>query len=133
MTFDISDIAAIGPQAPEKILPTGDNVLLEIVDQQKTPGGLYIPEKARGNQRDAIIGRVLAVGPGRTTEYGTRLTPESGVGDYVLLARGAGVEVELAAERTAGAASRKLRVIRDGELLGHIEKSHIISLGLVTP
>jgi len=137
-TFDVTDVlASMGArpaaQPPEKIIPTGDNVLLEIVDQTKTAGGLYIPEKARGNQRDAIIGRVLAVGSGRTSEYGATMKPESTVGDFVLLARGAGVEVELAADRAAGAAAKKLRIIRDCELLGRIEKSHIISLGLVTP
>jgi co-chaperonin GroES (HSP10) len=115
-----------------KILPTGDNVLLELVDQTKTAGGLIIPEKARGNQRDAIIGKVLAVGTGRTSDYGARMVPESKVGDYVLLARGAGVEVELAADRTAGEAGKKLRIIRDCELLGRVEESRIIALGLVT-
>jgi len=115
----------------EKILPSGDNVVIEIVEQEKTAGGIYIPEKQRNTQRDAIIGKVLAIGPGRTTEYGVLLKPDSKVGDYVLLARGAGTEVELAAEGR-GAKSKKLRVIRDCELLGTVEESRIIQLGLVT-
>lgn len=116
----------------EKINPHGDNVVLEIVDQQKTAGGLYIPEKARTNQRDAIVGRVLAVGPGRISEFGAKLEVQCKTGDYVLLPRGAGVEIELAAEGR-GSNARKLRIIRDCELLGVVEESRIIQLGLVTP
>lgn len=114
----------------DKVIPLGDNVVLEIVEQQKTKGGLYIPEKARGNQRDAIVGKVLAVGPGRTTEYGAKVDVQCKVGDYALIARGAGVEVQLSAE---SGGDKKLRVIRDGEILGTVEESRIISLGLVTP
>lgn len=116
----------------EKIHPTGDNVVLEILEQEKTKAGLIIPDKQRSNQRDAIIGKVIAAGPGRISEYGSRM--EAGVveGDYVLLSRGAGVEVELAAEGR-GAKARKLRIIRGVELLGTIEESRIIQLGLATP
>jgi co-chaperonin GroES (HSP10) len=116
----------------EKVIPTGDNVLLEILDQTKTAGGLFIPEKSRGNQRDAIIARVLEVGPGRTTEYGVKIEATSKVGDHVLLSRGAGVEIELAVEGR-GKANKKLRIIRDCELLGRIEESLIIQLGLGAP
>jgi co-chaperonin GroES (HSP10) len=116
----------------EKIIPNGDNVLLEIVEQDKTAGGLYIPDKARGNQRDAVLGKVIGVGKGRLSEYGARIVPDAKEGDYVLLARGAGVEVELVAE-SRGKDAKKLRIIRDCELLGTVEKSRIISMGLVTP
>lgn len=115
----------------EKIIPSGDNVVVEIVEQEKTAGGIYIPEKQRNTQRDAIIGLVVAVGGGRTTEYGAMLKPEHKEGDYVLLARGAGVEVELTAEGR-GSKAKKLRIIRDCELLGSVDKSRIIQLGLVT-
>jgi chaperonin GroES len=116
----------------EKIKPTGDNVLLEIVEQEKTAGGLYIPQKATSNQRDAILAKVLDIGPGRTSEYGARIMPEAKVGDYVLLARGAGVEVELAAEGR-GKDKKKLRIIRDCELLGNVEQSRIIQMGIALP
>lgn len=116
----------------EKIIPNGDNVVLEILEQQKTKGGIIIPEKQRNNQRDAIIGKVIAVGTGRTTEYGTVVKPAAKAGDYVLLARGAGVEVELAPEERTKE-SKRLRIIRDCELLGTVEESRIIALGMVTP
>lgn len=114
----------------EKIIPNGDNVVLEILEQEKTKGGLYIPEKQRNNQRDAIIGKVLSVGAGRVTEYGATVKPAAKAGDYVLLARGAGVEIELTLEGR-GAKAKKLRIIRDCELLGTVEESRIVLMGLV--
>lgn len=111
----------------EKIKPFGDNVVVEIVNQDKSAGGIIIPDKAKSNQRDAIIAKVLAVGVGRMTEYGTLVKPQAQEGDYVLLARGAGVEIELGT-RTKDA--RRVRVLRDVELLGLVEESRIIQLGL---
>jgi chaperonin GroES len=114
----------------EKIIPTGDNVVVQLVERQKTKGGIIIPDKARTNQRDAIIGKVLAIGPGRVTEYGVKVDAGVNVGDYVLIARGAGVEIELAAE--ARDSERKIRILRGVEILGTVEESRIIQLGLVT-
>lgn len=116
----------------EKIKAHGDNVVLEILDQEKTKAGIILPEKQRTNQRDAIIGKVLSVGPGRVSEYGAKMEAGVSEGDYVLLPRGAGTEIELAAEGR-GTKARKLRIIRGVELLGSIEESRIIALGLVQP
>lgn len=113
-----------------KIIPNGDFVVIELLEQKKTKGGIIIPDKARGNQRDAIIGKVLAVGAGRTTEYGATLVPKAKEGDYVLLARGAGTELELEAEARSKDA-KKLRILRDMEILGFVEESRVILLGLV--
>ena len=111
----------------EKIIPFGDNVAIEIVDQKKSTGGIIIPDKAKSNQRDAIIGRVIGVGDGRMTENGVMIKPVAKVGDYVLLSRGAGVEIEL---DTRSKDSKKVRILRDVELLGAVEESRIIQLGL---
>lgn len=104
----------------DKIFPLGDNVLLEIIEQKMTAGGLHIPEKARGNQRDAVFGKVMAVGPGRTTEYGATIRPAVGIGDGVMIARGAGVALEHE--------SVQLRVIRDCEILCRVEETRLVSL-----
>ena len=114
----------------EQIKPFGDNVAVEIIDREKSTGGIIIPEKAKSNQRDAIIGKIVAVGEGRYTEYGVVIKPTAKVGDYVLLSRGAGVEIEL---DTRSKNTRRVRILRDVELLGLVEESRIIQLGLVTP
>ncbi len=116
----------------EKIKPHGDFVIVEILSQEKTRGGLVIPDRAKSNQRDAIVGKVIGVGNGRVTEYGAKLMPEVQEGDYVLLARGAGTEVELDVSG-GGKDAKKLRILRDQEILGTVEESRIIQLGLVTP
>ncbi len=110
----------------EKIIPLGDYVIVQLVEQKKTKGGLFIPDKPQTSQRDAIVGKVLAAGPGRVSDYGTTMLAGVKEGDYVLLARGAGTEVALAAENQGG----RLRIIRGGELLGVVEESRIIQLGL---
>lgn len=115
----------------EKIIPHGDNVIVEILSAEKSKGGIIIPDKAKGNQRDAIVGKVLSVGKGRLTEYGATVVPEAKEGDFVLLARGAGTEIELDVSGR-GKDAKKIRILRDCELLGSVEESRIIQLGLVT-
>lgn len=114
----------------EKINPHGDNVLVEIVDQTKTAGGIHIPDRAKGNQRDAIIGKVIAVGKGRLTEYGVKILPEATEGSYVLIPRGAGTEIEL---DTRSKNARKVRLLRDVEILGDVEEKRILELGIDVP
>lgn len=114
----------------DKIKPFGDNVVVEIVQQDKSAGGIVIPDKAKSNQRDAIIGFVLSTGDGRVTEYGHLIKPTAKEGDYVLIARSAGIEIEL---DTRSKDTRRVRILRDVEILGTVEKSRIIQLGLVTP
>lgn len=109
----------------EKILPSQDFVLLQLLEQKMSAGGLHIPDKARTNQRDAQLGKVIAVGPGRTTEYGAKVTADNKPGDHVLIARGAGVEVE--------SEGKKYRLLRSQEILATVEESRIVQLGLVEP
>lgn len=125
---DISDDLAGKPAVADnntlKIGPKGDYVMLEIVEATKTKGGLFIPDKAKGNQRDAQYARVMAIGPGRFTEYGALVKCTVKPKDYVLIARGAGVEVE-------HENNQRFRFIRDCEILATVEESSIITLGLV--
>lgn len=111
----------------EKIIPFGDNVVVEIVDQKKSTGGIIIPDKAKSNQRDAIVGKVVGVGAGRMTEYGILIKPVCAIGDYVLLGRGTGTEIEL---DTRNKDSRTVRILRDVELPGSVEQARVVQLGL---
>lgn len=105
-----------------KIIPLDDYVLIKLVDAgERKVGGIIIPEKARDNQRDARVGKVLAVGPGRTTEYGARIEVTVKPGDFVLIPRSAGTQVETE--------DRSLqRILRCVEILGIVEESRIVSL-----
>lgn len=60
--------------------PFGDCVLFKIEDPLRTEGGLYVPEHVQSRQR----WRVIAVGPGRYLDDGTRLVPQVQVGDLIV-------------------------------------------------
>jgi len=63
--------------------PLGDRVLIKRIeeDEQKTSGGIYIPDTAKEKPQR---GTVVAVGPGRVAEDGKTLTMNVKVGDEVL-------------------------------------------------
>ncbi len=74
--------------------PLGDRVLVEIVEEteQKTAGGLYVPDTAKEKSQR---GKVVAVGSGKTLDNGTKVAVEVSVGDTVYFAKYGGTEVTL--------------------------------------
>jgi chaperonin GroES len=58
-------------------------VVLRDSKEDKSPGGIYIPE---GAQKETTRGLVVAVGPGRFTADGERLDMSVAKGDRVLFA-----------------------------------------------
>lgn len=71
-----------------KVKPLSDRVLIEPkAAEEKTAGGLYIPETAK---EKPLAGKVIAVGPG-TSE----VTMEVKVGDNVLYGKYAGTEIQI--------------------------------------
>lgn len=72
------------------VRPLGDRVIVKRdKGDEKTAGGLYIPEAA---QEQMCRGEVIAVGPGRVTSQGVRVEPSVKRGDRVLFSRYAGQE-----------------------------------------
>ncbi|MNS86355.1 10 kDa chaperonin [compost metagenome] len=78
-----------------KIRPLGDRVVVKIVKEEKTAGGLVLPDTA---QEKPQTGEVLAVGPGKLSDNGTRQVVDVQVGDKVLFAKYSGTEVKLDGE-----------------------------------
>lgn len=93
----------------EKFRPLGDRVLIQrIEDQEKTSGGIIIPDAAKER---AQTGKVVAVGTGRTDTTG-KVTPlQVHVGDVVFYGKYSGTE-----------AGRDLLIVREDEILGIVEK-----------
>ena len=76
-----------------KFRPLGDRVVVRRVkEEQKTAGGIIIPETAQEKPQE---GEVLAVGPGRVLDTGARQKVELKKGDKVLYAKYAGTEFKL--------------------------------------
>jgi chaperonin GroES len=79
-----------------KIRPLYDRVLVRRLEsQEKTAGGLFIPDTAKEKPVEA---KVIAVGSGRVDEHGKVHKLEVKEGDRVLFAKYSGNEIKLNGE-----------------------------------
>ncbi len=91
--------------------PLHDNVLIKRLDAAEEKwGGIIIPDTAKEKPQE---GKVLAVGPGRRLEDGSRRAPAVAQGNTVLFGKYAGTEITIDGE--------ELLVMRESDLLGIIE------------
>ena len=73
--------------------PLNDRVLVKRLEsEEKTAGGLYIPDTAKEKPSK---GQVVAVGPGKIAENGSRVAMAVKKGDEVLFNKYAGTEIKL--------------------------------------
>lgn len=76
-----------------KIRPLGDRVVVKPIQREEvTKSGIVLPDTAKEKPQR---GQVVAVGPGRMTDDGKRLPMEVKVGDEVLFAKYAGMELKI--------------------------------------
>jgi chaperonin GroES len=76
-----------------KLQPLGDRVVVRPIEREEvTRGGLVLPDTAKEKPQE---GEVLAVGPGRLSEDGTRIAMDVKVGDRVIFARYGGTEIKV--------------------------------------
>ena len=79
-----------------KIKPLNDRVLvLRVAEEQKTAGGLIIPDTAKEKPQE---GKIVAVGPGKMGEDGKRTKPDVKKGDRILFSQYAGNEINIDGE-----------------------------------
>ena len=79
-----------------KVQPLADRVVIRANEREEmTVSGIVLPDTAREKPQE---GTVIAVGPGRLDEKGSRATMEVKVDDTVLYARYAGTEVKIGGE-----------------------------------
>lgn len=74
-----------------KIKPLRDQVLIEPLEEEKTPSGIVVPESAKEKPQR---GKVVAVGPGRKKK-GKRISLGVKVGDKVIYKKWGGSEVKV--------------------------------------
>lgn len=82
-------------------------VLQEILPNEQTPGGLFLPEQAREKTQTAIV---MAVGPGRPLENGTVRPMSLKPGDVVMYSRYGGSDIEIK--------GRKFILINEDQIYG---------------
>ena len=76
-----------------KVKPLADRVVVKpLEDEEQMRGGLYIPDTAKEKPSQ---GKVVAVGPGKVSEDGTRLEMDVSTGDTVLYGKYSGTDVTL--------------------------------------
>lgn len=78
------------------LTPLGDHIIVKPHRETTTASGIVIPDSAQKEKTDR--GDVLAVGPGRMQEDGTRSPMDVAVGDRVLFAKYAADEIEVDGE-----------------------------------
>jgi len=79
-----------------KIAPLGDRIVVKRLEaEEKTSGGIVIPDSAKETPRE---GKIVAVGPGRVLESGKRAEMQVSKGDRVLFTSYAGTEVKIEGE-----------------------------------
>jgi chaperonin GroES len=83
-------------KAASKIKPLADRVVIKALDEgEQMRGGLYIPDTAKEKPSQ---GEVVAVGPGKISDEGTRLDMDVSVGDKVLYGKYSGTDITLDGE-----------------------------------
>jgi chaperonin GroES len=76
-----------------KIRPLYDRILVKRIEEQnKTAGGLFIPDSAKEKPMEAIV---VAVGNGKVQENGELRKLEVKAGDKVLFAKYSGNEIKI--------------------------------------
>ncbi len=95
-----------------KIRPLQDRVIVQRVkEEEKTKGGLYIPDSAK---EKPVEGLILAVGNGKVLDDGTVRKLDVKEGDRVLFGKYSGTEVKIDGEEHL--------IMREDDILGVIEK-----------
>jgi chaperonin GroES len=76
-----------------KIKPLADRVVIKPSPaEEKSRGGIILPDTAK---EKPVVGEVVAIGPGKVTDDGTKVLPEVKVGDKVLYGKYSGTEVTI--------------------------------------
>lgn len=95
-----------------KIRPLHDRVLVKrVAEEDKTAGGLIIPEAAKEKQ---ARGQIVAVGNGRVDKEGNVRALDVKKGDEVLFGKYAGTEIKVEGEDRI--------ILKEDEILAVVEK-----------
>ncbi len=92
------------------IRPLHDRILVKRLEEEdKTAGGLYIPDTAKEKPQQ---GEVIAVGAGKRDKEGKAIPVEVKAGDKVLFSKYSGTEVRIEGEEHL--------IMREDDILGII-------------
>lgn len=82
---------AAKPAPKLTVKPLDDRIVVTRLEpEEKTSGGILLPENAKEKPTQ---GKVLAVGPGKLLDDGTRAKPDIAEGDTILFGKYSGTEI----------------------------------------
>ena len=83
--------ASMATETKVTFKPLGNRVVVEPQEgeEQMSAGGIYIPDTAKEKPQEGVV---VAIGPGRLSDDGTRVPMEVEVGDTVIYSKYAGTE-----------------------------------------
>ena len=88
--------------------PLGDRIVVKAVESESTSiGGIVLPDSAKEKPQQAVV---LAVGPGKLLDNGTRVAVDVQVGDKVVYSKYGGTEVKVGGE--------EFIILRGDDILG---------------
>jgi chaperonin GroES len=94
-----------------KFRPLGDRVVVRrLAEDQKTPGGIIIPDTVAEKPQE---GEVISVGPGAPDNNGKLVPTTVKVGEYVLFGKWSGTEVKVDGE--------ELLIMKESDIMGVLE------------
>lgn len=94
------------------IRPLDDRVLIKVVEfEDTTPGGIILPDTAKEKSNRGVI---VAAGPGKVADDGTRTSLEVKIGQKVIYGKYAGTELKTGNE--------KYLLVREDDILAVIEE-----------
>ncbi len=95
-----------------KIRPLEDRVVIEQIEaEEKTAGGIVLPDTAKEKPQR---GKVLAVGPGKLLDSGSRAEIALQVGDEVLFGKYSGTDIKVD--------GHEVKILRETDILAKILK-----------
>ena len=94
-----------------KVRPLYDRILVKrIEEQQKTAGGLYIPDTAKEKPQEALV---VSVGNGKVQDDGSLRKLEVKAGDKILFSKYSGNDIKIDGEEHL--------ILREDDILAVIE------------
>ena len=104
--------SATATKTKTKFRPMDDRVLIEPCEaEETTSGGIILPDTAREKPQR---GTVIATGPGKLLDSGTRGEMSVRVGDEVFYGKYAGTEIDFGTENRV--------VLRENDILAIVDK-----------
>ena len=95
-----------------RLRPLGNRVVVKRIEQgeQRTPGGIIIPDSAK---EKPLEGKVYAVGPGKKDENGKAAGMDVKKGDKILFGKYAGTEIKVDGD--------EMIILREDDILAIVE------------